>query len=287
MMSSRKCLSAALLALLMWEALPQSAMSDNCHEVSCNNEGKGFLVAKDMLKLSGGHVAGTPQQFYDYGISPYCGGVAPEEPGGVECTVMKIYCDDKPGNGPAVWVFQRRINPDTPWERQGYTCYPNLIPGKVDMDAIAAAFHRTTLATPALHIQPEHNLTLVTLPTYFELEWPKAGFQPDELDVLNPRDWFGMTVTVRPTLDSVTYDYGDGATSGPTTSPGGPYPTGDIVHSYPSAGTYTVRADAVYRGYVSIDESDWIEIPGTVAIPGTPEELRVTTARNHLYLPGN
>ena len=96
-----------------------------------------------------------------------------------------------------------------------------------------------------------------------------------------------MTVTVRPTLDSVTYDFGDGTTSGPTTSPGGPYPTGDIVHAYASAGTYPVRADAVYRGYVSIDESDWIEIPGTVAIPGTPEDLRVTTARNRLYLPGN
>lgn len=274
------------LAALTWAA-PQWAVADTCHELSCTNEGKTFLVAKDMLKLKGGHVPGTPRQFFDYGISPFCGGLAPTEPGGVECTYMKVFCNDKPGNGPAVWVFQRMVDPETPWERQGYTCYPDLIPGKVDMDAIAAAFHRTALATPAVHIQPEHNLTLVTLPTYFELEWPKAGFQPDELDVLDPDDWFGMTITVRPTLASVTYNYGDGTTFGPTTSTGGPYPTGDVIHAYADPGAYSVSADVLYRGYVSIDDSDWIEIPGTVAISGTPEPLRVATATNRLYLPGD
>ncbi|MFN8099488.1 MAG: hypothetical protein U0Q21_14510 [Dermatophilaceae bacterium] len=278
-------LAMGALIAIAWTA-PITSYADDCQEVSCTDDGKSFLLARDVLDLDGGHVNGTPQQFFDYGTAPYCGGDIPEEPGGVDCHLMNVYCDDFPGNGPAVWVFQRRINPDTPWERQGYTCYPNLIPGKVDLLAIGAAFHRTTLATPGLHIQPEGNLTLVTLPTYFEVEWPSAGFQPGEDDILDPRDWFGMTITIRPQLDSLTYDFGDGTSQGPTTSTGGPYPTGDIVHTYADPGTYSVRADAVYRGYVSIDDSEWIEIPGEVAIPGTPENLRVATARNHLYLPG-
>jgi hypothetical protein len=33
-----------------------------------------------------------------------------------------------------------------------------------------------------VHIQPEGNLTLVTLPTFFEVKWPSAGFQPGEID---------------------------------------------------------------------------------------------------------
>ncbi|MBK6885385.1 MAG: hypothetical protein IPH03_02345 [Tetrasphaera sp.] len=129
------------------------------------------------------------------------------------------------------------------------------------MAQIADAFHRTDLAAPTLHIQPEGNVTLVTLPTYVEVRWPTTGFQPGELDTLDPRHWFGMTVTIKPTLTSLTYDFGNGTGVGPTTSTGGPYPTGDITATYTDPGTFTVRADAVYTGYVSIDGSDWIEIP--------------------------
>ncbi|MBK6886493.1 MAG: hypothetical protein IPH03_08530 [Tetrasphaera sp.] len=79
-----------------------------------------------------------------------------------------------------------------------------------------------------------------------------------------------MTVTIKPTLTSLTYDFGNGTGAGPTTSTGGPRPTGDITATYTDPGTFTVRADAVYTGYVSIDGSDWIEIPGTAAVTGVP-----------------
>lgn len=41
------------------------------------------------------------------------------------------------------------------------------------MAMIADAFHRTDLAVPALAIQPPDNRTLVTLPTYFAVDWPR------------------------------------------------------------------------------------------------------------------
>jgi hypothetical protein len=62
----------------------------------------------------------------------------------------------------------------------------------------ADAGHRvarnTAFAKPAAHIQPEGNITLVTLPTYFAATWPQAGFQPGEID----------TVTLIPETATVT-----------------------------------------------------------------------------------
>jgi hypothetical protein len=104
-------------------------------------------------------------------------------------------------------------------KRLGYTCYPRLIPGTISMAQIADAFHRTDLAAPTLHIQPEGNVTLVTLPTYVEVRWPTTGFQPGELDTLDPRHWFGMTVTIKPTLTSLTYDFGNGTGRRPRPPP--------------------------------------------------------------------
>lgn len=134
-------------------------------------------------------------------------------------------------------------------------------------------------------MQPPGGQTLVTLPNFFQVSWPEAGFQPEELDTLNPADWFGMHITLKPELNSVTYTFGDGTSIGPTLSLGGPYPSGDITKTYEAAGDYQVKADVVYKGYVSVDGSDWIEIPGTVDIAGTPQTISVKTAKNSLYLP--
>ena len=36
-------------------------------------------------------------------------------------------------------------------------------------------------ALPGVHVQPEGNVTLVNLPTYFEVRWPAQGVQPREI----------------------------------------------------------------------------------------------------------
>jgi hypothetical protein len=176
------------------------------------------------------------------------------------------------------------VNPDTDWERQGLTCYPNLVPDKVNMAMITDAFHKTPLAAPQLTMQPPGGKTLVTLPNFFQVSWPDRGVLPGELDTLSAADWFGMNITLKPELNSITYSFGDGSTVGPTLNLGGPYPSGDITKTFDEAGEFQVSADAVYTGWVSIDGSEWIEIPGTVAIAGTPERVSVKTARNSLYL---
>lgn len=256
---------------------------------SCENVGKGVLLAATMLDMERGSVPGSGGALaYKYGSAPFCTGRIPEAPETTECTLMNTYCNDKEGNGPAIWVYRQVVPPGgADWKRLGWTCYPDLMPGRVDWDMIAAAFHRTDFAKPTVAIQPVNARTLVRLPTYFEADFPEAGYEPNEVDDLNPAAWFGMHISVKPVLNTATFHLGDGRVIGPTTSLGGPYPSGDVNTTYERSGTYGVRADVVYKGFVTIDGSDWLEIPGQVDLQGETIDLAVLTAKNELYLPGN
>jgi hypothetical protein len=150
------------------------------------------------------------------------------------------------------------------------------------MAMVLAAFHDTDFAKPTVEVEPKGNVTLVTLPTYFETRWPRAGYQPGEVDQVDPARMAGFRVEIRPKVKSITYVYGDGTTSGPTTSLGGPYPTGDITKTYQQAGDFAVRADVTYAGEFRVDGGQWIAIPGDVTIRGTAENLTVTTAHARL-----
>ena len=173
------------------------------------------------------------------------------------------------GQGPMVRLYRRELNaagnPITGWTTIGTTCYPELVPGKpvLGMGQILAAFRNTPWAKPTVHIQPEGNATLVTLPTYFAVTWTQAGFQPGEADTVT---LLGQQVQIRPTLESYSYVFGDGTTLGPTASPGGPYPSGDITHAYPKAGTYDTHIDITFGGEFTLDGGAWITIPDTVTV---------------------
>lgn len=136
---------------------------------------------------------------------------------------------------------------------------------------------------PGLSLQPKGDLTLVTLPAYFQVRWPSAGYQPGEVDTIDRAQMLGNTVRIRPTLVTYTYQFGDGSTQGPTLSSGGTYPSGDVFHAYDNEGRFSTRVDIVYSADFSINGSEWIPIQDTVNIAGTPETLTVTTATNRLY----
>ena len=189
------------------------------------------------------------------------------------------------GQGPMVRLYRRELNaagrPLTGWQTIGTTCFPELVPGKpvLGMGQILAAFRNTPWAKPTVHIQPEGNATLVTLPTYFAVTWTQAGFQPGEADTVT---LLGQQVQIRPTLESYSYVFGDGTTLGPTTSPGGPYPSGDITHAYPKAGTYDTRINITFGGEFTLDGGAWITIPDTVTVAGPVQPLTVRTSQARL-----
>ena len=55
------------------------------------------------------------------------------------------------------------------------------------MAMIREAFHDTDFSVPTVNIQPEGDLTLVNLPTYFEVKFPEAGSALRRSTRLTPR----------------------------------------------------------------------------------------------------
>jgi hypothetical protein len=192
------------------------------------------------------------------------------------------------GLGPQVQLWRRELDAkgvpiSVTWDPLGTTCSPESVPGKpvLGMGLIVAAFHNTPWALPTVHIQPEGNITLVTLPTFFEVTWPAAGFRPGQIDTVT---LMGRQVRIRPTGEAFTYVFGDETSSSPTSSTGGTYPEGDITHVYAKAGVYDTHIDITYGGEFSVEGGAWIPIPDTVNKTGTVQPLTVKTAHAQLVI---
>lgn len=172
--------------------------------------------------------------------------------------------------------------PEGQWHVWGVTCYPQLLPGNTlpTMAQVLSAFREIDFTKADLSIQPVGNVTLVNLPTYFETKWPEAGVGPEESDVT---DLLGYRLEIQPLARSLNYIYGDGNSSGPTESLGGPHPEGDIRWTYKQPGTMATRVDTVYGSRFRFGSGAWMTIPGTVDVQGTPVNLTVREAKARLY----
>lgn len=194
--------------------------------------------------------------------------------------------------GPLIYYWRRWV-PDAgspePWQHVGQECYPRpedpdpaaptpdgppvLTPGR-----IIEEWRHTPFAEAFLTVQPPNGKTLVQLPVFAEAGFPSAGFEPGEV---NNVTILGIPIRIRPTLSTYRYRFGDG-TVVTTKSPGGPYPDGDVRHTYTTAGKRTLSVDTVYGGEFSIDGGEWVTIDATITIPGTAHELDVRTTHNRL-----
>ena len=68
----------------------------------------------------------------------------------------------------------------------------------------------------------------------------------------------GVKVRIRLTVQDYTYVFGDDTCFGPTTSPRGINPDGDVTHTYPCADTYDTPIDIAYGSEFSVDGQAWI-----------------------------
>lgn len=281
----------AFLAFMLFSA--NSAVAEVGGDMS--QDGVGTSLTKTGLDRARNGLnikTGAPDtRSYEYMSLPSCpSGI----PGGANAEALCVGAiqacagnTPQQGQGPQVRLYRRELDPNgaaiTGWQLIGATCYPELVPGSpvLGMGQILAAFHNTPWSKPTVHIQPEGNATLVTLPTYFAVAWPEAGYEPGEAD---PVVLLGQPVQIRPTLDHFSYVFGDGTTSGPTTSGGGPYPSGDITHSYPTAGIYNTHVDITFGGEFSVSGGAWVPIPDTVTVAGPLQALTVKTAHSRLVI---
>lgn len=233
----------------------------------------------------------NPERWFQYRPVPDCPGNHPDEPDYASCLWAITYCEERvpDSSGPYSQVYRRIVDETGPldsWVYIGHTCFTDLVPERsgddveLTIEHILEQFHRTAFADPTTSLQPPDGRGLVNLPVYFELVWDPEGFEPMEIDT---SILLGHEVRIRPTLQEVVYDFGDGQTYGPTTSTGGRYPDGDVTHTYASAGTVDPSITVVYGGQYSVDGGSWQIVPGSATVTGPAQPLEIFTSTNRLY----
>ncbi len=229
-------------------------------------------------------VAGTAKAArYEYAFRVACSGSI-QNPGRTSlCAEALLGCPHDPG--PLTLVFRRSVDTSgtvvRDWHLIGQTCFPGTRLGR---PALTLAHIREALATVPwaklnTGMQPPNNLTLVTVPVFYQVQWATEGISPGEVVAIDPARMLGYRVELRPVLVGYTYQFGDGSSFGPTPDPGGTYPNGGIAHPYAKAGTYPVRIDATLSAEFRLDGGAWTRIPDQVTVPGIPTSMTVKTAR--------
>jgi len=164
-----------------------------------------------------------------------------------------------------VWrLAMKNGQPLAGWEQVGMTCYASALANArplLTMAMIQEAFHLTPWATARTEIEPVGNVTLVGLDTFYRVEWSAAGFEPGEVEPIDPGKMLGYRVDIRPKLTGLMYRFGDESEFGPTPSLGGRWPDGPIRHQYRSTGGYPVSVSVTWGADFRIDGGEWAEVP--------------------------
>lgn len=141
---------------------------------------------------------------------------------------------------------------------------PTLTP-----DTVAAAFREIPLPEAQLMIQPPKGRTLVNFET---------NFYTEQGEFTRTVTLLGRQVELRIWPASFRWRFGDGDVR-ETSSPGSAYPDLEITHSYRRRGRVAPSVDTTYAAEFRVDGGPWRDVAGTVTIPGSPQSLRVVTAR--------
>jgi hypothetical protein len=194
--------------------------------------------------------------------------------------------DPANGPGPLMRIWRRDTNSSggvvRDWHIIGLTCYSNLVPNArpmLTMAMIQEAFNLTPWAKANTLVEPVGNVTLVGLDTFYRVEWSAEGFEPGEVEAIDPGRMLGYQVDIRPKLVGLTYKFGDGSEFGPTPSLGGRYPDGSIRHQYEATGAVAVGVSVTWGADYRIDGSEWAEVPDRVTVAGPTTPLEVKAAR--------
>ena len=234
------------------------AISPDVH-VFCHYSGEQFHV------LVSGHTEGI-----SYSIKPMC----VETQDVADACVNQQRCDAPPDS----WKFMVfRTSPGVPNEPWGTVCLDHdtaghfdvITPGKVFQEMRKLDWPEATLL-----IQPPDGRTLVNLETNFLTTTTGATTQTVTL--------LGHQVEIEATPADYAWHFGDGASQSGA-DPGAAYPDLRITHVYEEAGvTVSPSVDVTYQGRYRVDGQQWVPIPDTLTVAGTPVALQVLSATPHL-----
>lgn len=141
---------------------------------------------------------------------------------------------------------------------------------------VLTAFRRLKWPASKLTIQPPDGQTLVNFDTNF--------YTADDEPITRRVTLLGQRITIEATPIEYTWHFGDD-TSLTTTKPGHAYPRLSITNNYLKTGTYQPSLDTTYGGRYRVGNNSWHDIPGTVTVTGTPQNLEAIEARPILMRP--
>ncbi|GAA1164225.1 hypothetical protein GCM10009606_47380 [Nocardioides aquiterrae] len=146
---------------------------------------------------------------------------------------------------------------------------PGAAPPSVTPGLVARALRRIDLPASELSVQPPNGRTLVNFDTNFYTE---NGEFTRTVTLL------GQRVELRIWPARYGWRFGDGQQRW-TTTPGDAYPHLEVTHRYLRKGRVSPSVDTTYAAQFRVNGGPWRDVNGTVTIPGTPQRLRVVTAR--------
>src|SRR4051794_15809034 len=185
-----RSLSAFFIAVLTMLAFSSSAIADLGGAYGEDGIDIGADAVRNIQSGLDPRTGARPSQSYEYRTEVACSRQGQDDPGApFLCRNATAQCDPANpdiGPGPLTRVLRRVLDAGTgapvgAFQVVGLTCFPDGIPnGKrtLGLAQIIRAFNETKFAKPATHLQPEGNVTLVTLPVYFSVTWPNVGYQP-------------------------------------------------------------------------------------------------------------
>jgi hypothetical protein len=211
------------------------------------------------------------------------------------CGEVRFECTNQAaGEAPRVWVYSLAGQGGS-WSIPSCSTSPPAPPAldapqgmqappTPSLAQIQQAFRELPFCKPEPVMQPVGGKTLINLPTYFRASWPQGGacLTPGEIsDTVQLLSW---RIDFQVEAQDYRYSYGDGETSGWTTSTGGAYPDGDITHTYTGTGTREVRVDARLTGSYRVNGGDWQDIDTVADLqdePAVTYEVVATRTRLH------
>lgn len=232
---------------------------------------------------------------YEYQLRLACGSGRVSSVDGSDdtnCTYALTACSYQvpPSDEVLYYVWRRLRGSDGPYVLSGQSCGTQDAPAGTappppvpTFGQIQEAFRALPFAKPQVNIQPEGDVTLVNLPTYFEAKWPDAGLSPGE--VSEKVQLLSWSVEFKIAPGTYDFKFGDGQRSGATKDLGGPHPEGNIRHTYTQhTKAAEVKVDAELTGWYRVNGGEWESIDTVADLQDEPVvNLEVREAKSRLY----
>lgn len=276
--------AVALAALSMSLGAPSGpAFAGGCDEVVvfCGAEGNGSsytgVIAIPGLRGnggSGGGGGGGACVGCEWSVVPACPINGPDNGADAMCMGASMACESRGEDGILMRIYVRENG--GPWRSMGNACIGggNDVVTVADVTAQAGQAYREQMRPGAARIGTSPaGRQVVNLPTYFS-----AGGTEPMTGTFGPAG-VRMTITATPTY---VWDFGDGATL-ETRSAGGPYPGGDVRHTYRTPATRTVtlttRWSAEFTVVTAMGTFGPFAVGGAPVAPSTTQAVEVREAR--------